>query len=129
MANVCMKMDCQLPKILPPVDTSTVWGQVPANPMQVTNAFSNDPADRPYQDVGYDGLTDTAGKTKKVFGLSKCARFISTVSIHQFIKTRKEIHRLIILKTIVIILLLIRQTGILGRYKNFNNPQGNSPIC
>ena len=39
-----------------PVDTNTVWGRVPSNPIQVTNAFSNDPDDRPYQDVGYDGL-------------------------------------------------------------------------
>ena len=46
-----------------PVDT-TVWGQVPRNPIQVTNAFSNDPADRPFQDVGFDGLTDTAEVTK-----------------------------------------------------------------
>ena len=53
------------PKNQPPVDTSTVWGQVPSNPIQVTNAFSNDPADRPYQDVGFDGLTDTA--EQKIF--------------------------------------------------------------
>ena len=40
------------------IDTS-VWGRVPLNPIQVTNAFSNNPAeDRPYQDVGLDGLND-----------------------------------------------------------------------
>ena len=41
---------------------NTVWGKVPCNPIQVTNAFSNDPADRPYQDVGFDGLTDDGEK-------------------------------------------------------------------
>src|SRR5690606_10612052 len=42
-----------------PVDNSN-WGRVPANPMQVTNAFSNDPNDRAYHDIGFDGLDDTA---------------------------------------------------------------------
>ena len=41
-----------------PMDTS-VWGRAPSNPIQVTNAFSNDPQDRPYQDVGFDGLPDS----------------------------------------------------------------------
>jgi cell surface protein SprA len=39
-------------------DNSSVWGRVPANPLQVTNAFSNEADDRQYQDVGFDGLTD-----------------------------------------------------------------------
>ena len=38
---------------------------MPRNPIQVTNAFSNDPNDRPYQDVGFDGLTDSAEVTKR----------------------------------------------------------------
>ncbi len=46
------------------VDNNTVWGKVPSNPLQVTNAFSNDPNDRQYQDVGFDGLTDEEEKTK-----------------------------------------------------------------
>ncbi|MBS1655333.1 MAG: cell surface protein SprA, partial [Bacteroidetes bacterium] len=40
------------PTIPAAVDESTVWGRVPSNPQQVTNAFSNDPNDRAYQDVG-----------------------------------------------------------------------------
>ena len=47
-----------------PVDTATVWGKVPSNPLQVTNAFSNDPDDRQFQDVGFDGLTDAEERTK-----------------------------------------------------------------
>jgi cell surface protein SprA len=47
-----------------PVDTNTVWGKVPANPLQVTNAFSNDANDRQYQDVGLDGLSDAEEKVK-----------------------------------------------------------------
>ena len=46
------------------VDNSSVWGRVPSIPMQITNAFSNEPSDRQYQDVGFDGLTDEDEKTK-----------------------------------------------------------------
>ncbi|MES2848683.1 MAG: cell surface protein SprA, partial [Bacteroidota bacterium] len=46
-----------------PVDT-TIWGKVPLNPIQVTNAFSNEPADRPYQDVGLDGNNDDSERVK-----------------------------------------------------------------
>src|SRR5690606_5023415 len=45
-------------------DSSTVWGKVPANPIQVTQAFSNDPSDRPLQDAGFDGLTTDAENRK-----------------------------------------------------------------
>ena len=40
------------PTIPSPVDSSTVWGKVPSNPLQVTNAFSNNIDDRIFQDVG-----------------------------------------------------------------------------
>ena len=46
-----------------PVD-NTNWGRVPRNPIQVTNAFSNIPEDRAYQDIGFDGLNDTAEVSK-----------------------------------------------------------------
>ncbi|RYE20119.1 MAG: cell surface protein SprA, partial [Sphingobacteriales bacterium] len=39
-----------------PID-NTNWGSVPRNPIQVTNAFSNLPSDRTFQDVGFDGLS------------------------------------------------------------------------
>ena len=52
------------PTLNAPVDTNTVWGKVPSNPLQVTNAFSNNPSDRIYQDVGFDGLTDDEETTK-----------------------------------------------------------------
>jgi hypothetical protein len=34
--------------------------------MQITNAFSNEPSDRQYQDVGFDGLTDEDEKRSSV---------------------------------------------------------------
>ncbi len=57
-------MDYQHLPIMHRLITSTVWGKVPANPLQVTNAFSNNPDDRQYQDVGFDGLTDDEEKSK-----------------------------------------------------------------
>ena len=40
-----------------PVDT-TIWGRVPKT-QSIVNAFDNDAEGRPYQDVGYDGLSST----------------------------------------------------------------------
>jgi cell surface protein SprA len=114
------------PTNAPPVDTSTVWGQVPSNPLQVTNAFSNDPADRPYQDVGYDGLTDTAEQRKYSGYLNALTSLYgngSTIvqnaekdpSADDFKNYRDDS--------------FTGDDGILTRYKNFNSPQGNSPIA
>ena len=51
------------PAIPAAIDSTSVWGRVPSNPVQVTNAFSNDPNDRPYQDVGFDGLDDNGERS------------------------------------------------------------------
>jgi hypothetical protein len=40
------------PTINSAVDSSNTWGKTPVNPIQITQAFSNDPNDRAYQDVG-----------------------------------------------------------------------------
>ena len=52
------------PNIKAAIDSSSVWGRVPANPIQVTTAFSNDASDRPFQDVGLDGMNDAAEQNK-----------------------------------------------------------------
>ncbi len=109
------------------VDTS-IWGVVPRNPTQVTNAFSNDPRDRPYQDVGFDGLTDSAevafrrndylnvlaanfGVGSKVY---QDALADPSSDNYQFYRGDK---------------LDAANAGILERYKRYSNPQGNSPIA
>ncbi|MDQ6890766.1 MAG: cell surface protein SprA, partial [Bacteroidota bacterium] len=109
------------------VDTS-VWGVVPRNPIQVTNAFSNDPNDRPYQDVGFDGLTDSAEVTRRRadylnilaanFGVNSKAYLdaISDPSSDNYHYYRGND-------------LDAAKADILARYKRFNNPQGNSPIA
>lgn len=109
------------------VDNSSTWGKTPVNPIQVTQAFSNDPADRPYQDVGFDGLDDAGEAVKRAaylnsirtnFGTGSAlyARAQNDPSNDNYKWYRDNSYD-------------ATNTGILGRYKNFNNPQGNSPIA
>jgi cell surface protein SprA len=109
------------------VDNSSTWGRTPVNPIQVTQAFSNDPADRPYQDVGFDGLDDAGEVIKRADYLNKIranfgpgsalyARAQQDPSNDNYKWYRDNSYD-------------ATNTGILGRYKSFNNPQGNSPIA
>ncbi|MEO6134464.1 MAG: cell surface protein SprA, partial [Ginsengibacter sp.] len=114
------------PNLPAQVDTS-IWGVEPRNPIQVTNAFSNDPKDRPYQDVGFDGLTDSAevvfrrndylnilasnfGTSSKIY---LEALLDPSADNYQYYRGEK---------------LDARGATILERYKSFNGPQGNSPV-
>ena len=115
------------PNLPAQVDTS-IWGVVPRNPIQVTNAFSNDPNDRPYQDVGFDGLTDSAEVSKRRvdylnvlatnFGSGSKAYLDalndpSSDNYHYYRGSDLD----------------AQNANILTRYKSFNGPQGNSPIA
>ncbi len=106
---------------------SSNWGRVPSNPQQVTNAFSNDPDDRKYQDIGFDGLDDTAEASKRSAYLIQLAATVglgspaylqalndaSSDNYHYYRGDDYDNQGL----------------GILGRYKRFNNPEGNSPVA
>ncbi len=107
-----------------PVD-NTIWGRVPRNPIQVTNAFSNNPGDRPFQDVGLDGLPDTAeanvrgdfiAAIQTNFGTNSTIyqRALQDPSSDNFKNYRDGSFG--------------PNDGILKRYKNYNSPDGNSPI-
>ena len=109
-----------------PVDNSA-WGRVPANPIQVTNAFSNDPNDRPYQDVGFDGLQDSVEishfddyltniRNNHGAGSPIYQRALLDPSNDNFRGYRDGFYDQ-------------RSAGILERYKEINNPHGNSPIA
>ena len=109
-----------------PLD-ETVWGVAPRNPIQITNAFSNDPADRPFQDVGYDGLTDADEQRKfseyltrlrNNFGANSAIaqRASADPSADNFRGYRDDLYDK-------------AGAGILERYKNINNPHGNSPVA
>lgn len=107
-----------------PVDTSA-WGQVPRNPLQVTNAFSNDPADRPFQDAGFDGLTDTA--EQRHFGnyLNQIKNVVTNPAVLQKIQADPSQDNFKGYRDPS----FTANDGILERYKNFDNPQGNSPVA
>lgn len=106
--------------------TSSVWGKAPVNPIQITQAFSNEPNDRSFQDVGFDGLRDDEERTKQSAYLNQLATNFGTTSIiyqqanadpsnDNYVWYRDGSYD-------------AGNTGILGRYKNYNNQQGNSPV-
>nr|WP_262901440.1 cell surface protein SprA [Flavihumibacter profundi] len=115
------------PNIQAAVDSSTKWGRVPNNPIQVTTAFSNDPSDRPYQDVGFDGLNDDDERRKFNGYLNQLAANFGTgseayqiaqkdPSNDNFKNYRDQSYD-------------DTKADILARYKAINNPHGNSPIA
>ncbi len=114
------------PNVPAPVD-NTIWGRVPSNPIQVTNAFNNTPEDRVYQDVGFDGLSDTAEVTKRrVDYLDQLqAAFGTGTQVYQDALRDPSSDDYVHYRD-------SRFGGpgdnILTRYKNFNNTEGNSPI-
>lgn len=112
---------------IPSATTRSIWGNAPLNPIQITQGFSNNPADRPFQDVGLDGLSDSAETITRRQYLNDLAGRLGTTSrpyqdaaadpsSDNFRYYRDESFDR-------------SNSGILARYKNFNNPQGNSPIA
>lgn len=108
-----------------PQDETTVWGRVPLNSSQVTNAFNNEPEDRLFQDVGFDGLSDTGEVRKRsdylaaiqaAFGTGSKAYqdALRDPSSDNFKNYRDGGFG--------------SSDGILTRYKNYNGPDGNSAI-
>ena len=107
-------------------DTS-VWGKVPLSAVQVTNAFSNDPADRPFQDVGLDGLNDDSERVQSKSYLDALAAGFGTGSAayqQAYNDPSDDNYRYFRDATYD-----QSQTGILGRYKHINGTQGNSPAA
>lgn len=109
------------------VDSSTTWGKAPVIPIQITQAFSNDPADREYQDVGFDGINDADEARKRqldflnpmqaILGANNPAfqKLKTDPSGDNFVNYRDSKYD-------------ASNAGILKRYKDFNLNQGNSPI-
>ncbi len=115
------------PNLPAQVDTS-IWGVVPRNPTQVTNAFSNDPNDRPYQDVGFDGLTDSAEVAfrRNDYLNVLAANFGTSSSIYQDAMADPSADNYQYYRGSQFD---AENAGILARYKRYSNPQGNSPIA
>ncbi len=107
------------------VDT-TAWGYVPRFSQQITRAFDNDPSARAQQDVGYDEMDDTKENVQFARFLTSMKNRLGATNPAYLAATRDpsndDYH-------------YYRgsdydnaNTGILGRYKKFNNPEGNSPV-
>ncbi|MFZ9589646.1 MAG: cell surface protein SprA, partial [Chitinophagaceae bacterium] len=112
---------------IPAATANSTWGRTPINPVQITLGFSNDPADRPFQDVGLDGLTDSLeAATRRQFLADISARLGVGTPAYQEIAADPSSDNFRYYRDISFDR---NNTGILTRYKNFNNPQGNSPIA
>lgn len=94
----------------------TEWGQVPLSIPQV-NGF--DQANIDIQDLGFDGLTDNqerdnyADYVEEVLALGGATSVIEDPANDNFVSYLDEG--------------FAEETGIIERYTNYNNPQGNAP--
>lgn len=110
------------------VDT-TIWGRVPTI-QSLVEAFDNNPASRPYQDVGYDGLSDIDElsffdttyivKLNNAYGpgsqaYQQAAIDPSADDYHYFRGTDYDNDP--------------KYESVLERYKKYNNTEGNSPAA
>ena len=112
---------------IPAATATSNWGRIPLNPIQVTTGFSNDPADRGYQDIGFDGLTDSAEITfRSDYLQSLASRFGTGSPVYRKASTDPSSDNFRYYRDGFYDQ---QKTGILGRYKEFNSPQGNSPIA
>lgn len=100
------------------------WGYTPKFEQQITRAFDNDPAARAVQDVGYDCLDDAEESVFFKSYLDRVRAKVTNANAMQAIQgdpANDNYH-------------YYRgsdydqnEPGVLGRYKKYNNPQGNSP--
>jgi cell surface protein SprA len=110
---------------IPATYDSSTWGRVPVNPIQVTNAFSNNPEDRKFQDVGLDGLGDEDEKIKKAYLINQINQSGNSTVAQQFAKDPSADNYVWYRDASYD----AAGANILNRYKYFNNPQGNSALA
>ncbi|WP_143304970.1 T9SS outer membrane translocon Sov/SprA [Chitinophaga vietnamensis] len=105
---------------------SSKWGRQPKFQQQITQAFDNDPNIRAYQDVGYDGLRSAdeqfffksyLDSLRMNFGngapvVTQAQMDPANDDYRHYRNGDYDAHG----------------TKILGRYKSYSNPEGNSPV-
>lgn len=110
----------------PAREDTSAWGRVPRNPIQIAQAFSNIVEERVQQDVGFDGYNDADERISRADFLSDFRnnfgtgtafqRLFNDPSSDNYLHFRDDAYN-------------AAGAGILARYKNFNGPQGNSPVA
>ncbi len=85
------------------IPRSTIWGQVPST-QSLVYAFDADETNRTLQDIGLDGLDDT--EEQSIYNGPSEDPALDNYQYY-----------------------LNREGGILERYLDFNNPEGNSPVA
>lgn len=104
------------------VDT-TIWGRVPRL-QAVVNAFSNEDNSRPYQDIGYDGLSSADEQSFHAQYLQKIQNTVSPEAYQRILEDPSGDDYTYFRS---------RQydqdnVKVTDRYKRFNNPEGNSAV-
>lgn len=94
--------------------TKTEWGYV-TNQQYLTNAFDNSTASRANQDVGLDGVSDAQEASTFLTSVPSPDRFFPDPSADNFQYFLDGVFD-------------ERQAGVLERYKNYNNMEGNTPV-
>ncbi len=103
------------------IDT-TVWGRIPTV-QSVVNAFDNVPDSRRYQDVGFDGLSNTDERLFFDAYIQNVGAIVDAATLQEIVKdpSNDDFH-------------YFRgsdydfsQLSILERYKKYNGMEGNSP--
>lgn len=103
---------------------TTAWGRVPKVAPLVA-AFDNDPAKRADQDKGLDGLNSIEEQVKRSFFLNNIDAFIPPGSgANQKLKDDPSSDDYLFYNDPS----LDNEGSILARYKNYNNPEANSPV-
>ena len=114
---------------------TTVWGYVPRFEQQITRAFDNDQTARELQDVGYDGLPDVA-PPGRLSEQTKFSEFLNQLRLrlgasnpaYQEVFADPSSDNYRFYRDSAYSGANSDQIGVLARYKQYNNPQGNSPI-
>lgn len=103
----------------------TAWGRVPTG-IQINNSFSTDPQARKFQDLGYDGLSDSAEQIQFGPFMSKIQSKVSQ-AVYEQIKNDPAADNFKFFRygnrnqdT--------SRDNIIQRYLLYNNSQGNSPV-
>ena len=99
---------------------STYWGKVPRTP-PIVNSFDNNADLRSRQDVGFDGLNDDEERVRRQDALGDAQINLDPQAFAAFESDPASDNYQDFWN-------LSGESSILKRYKNFNGPDGNSPI-